>query len=46
MEREGKSIAEALGSVQSDRDKVKALETLTKKMEKDIKALKDKVNLN
>ena len=42
MEREGKSIAEAMSAFQGDKEKLTRVDTLAKKLEKDLKTLKDK----
>lgn len=46
MEHEGKGLTEALGAVQSDRVKVKAMDVVVKRLEKELKTLKDKVHGN
>ena len=46
MEHEGKGLTEALGAVISDRDKVKAMDVVVKRLEKELKTLKDKVHGN
>ena len=42
MEREGKSLAEAMSAFQGDKEKLNKVDALAKKLEKDIKTLKDK----